>query len=203
MEELEFVIATGNKGKVREMENILGRSGWKCIALSDLGFTLEDEETGRTFLDNARIKAREARRKTGRAVIADDSGLMVDALGGGPGVHTARYAGENCTSEDNMNKLLSALEGLPQEERTARFVSTIVCILPDGREIDTVGTTEGYIGFEKKGTNGFGYNPIFYRADGRSFGEIPDGERYEISHRGRALRKLEFKLNNIKRIQLK
>ena len=202
MSRFDFVAATGNPGKLREIADVLEQVGFGCVSTKSLGVKLEDEENGKTFLANAKIKAYEARRKTGKAVVADDSGLQVDALGGAPGVYTARYAGEGASDDANMDKLLAALEGLPREERTARFVSTVVAILPDGSEVVARGTVEGWIGFERSGEHGFGYDPIFYLGDGRSLSDLTDLERYTMSHRARALRKLAFKLRGIKRIKI-
>ena len=202
MDKFEFVAATGNEGKLREIRDVLEQVGFGCVSTKSLGVKLEDEENGDTFLANARIKALEARRKTGKAVIADDSGLEVDALGGAPGVFTARYAGEHATDDENMDKLLAVLGDLPMDQRDARFVSTVVAILPDGSEITARGTVEGRIGFERHGEHGFGYDPIFYMRDGRSLSDLTDLERYTMSHRARALRKLAFKLRGIKRIKI-
>ena len=202
MDKFEFVAATGNEGKLREIRDVLEQVGFGCVSTKSLGVKLEDEENGDTFLANARIKALEARRKTGKAVVADDSGLEVDALGGAPGVFTARYAGEHATDDENMDKLLAVLGDLPMDQRDARFVSTVVAILPDGSEITARGTVEGRIGLERHGEHGFGYDPIFYMRDGRSLSDLTDLERYTMSHRARALRKLAFKLRGIKRIKI-
>ncbi|MGI5889174.1 MAG: RdgB/HAM1 family non-canonical purine NTP pyrophosphatase [Oscillospiraceae bacterium] len=198
-----IAIATGNRGKVREIEEILAPLGYDVFPISDLGVTLEDPETGKTFFENARIKAREGVRKTGMPVIADDSGLCVDYLGGGPGVHTARYAGEHPTADENMDKLLGALKDVPWEDRTARFKCAIVFLAPDGTEITARGSVEGRIGFEKRGTGGFGYNPVFCVQPGNfTMAEMSDDRKNSVSHRGRALRRLAFKMRGISRIRL-
>ena len=151
------------------------------------------EEDGATFLENARKKAVEIFRRTGLPTIADDSGLCVDALGGAPGVHSARYADEEGAGHDdkaNNRKLLRELEGLPLEERTARFVSAISFVLGEGELVECQGSCEGRIAFAEEGDNGFGYDPLFL-VEGGSFASIPGAEKDHISHRGNALRKLQ------------
>ncbi len=197
----EFLAATGNAGKLEEINGVLRSIGYGCTGIGSLGIKLTDPEDGSSFYENAMIKAKEARRKTGRAVLADDSGLMVDALGGAPGVHTARYAGEGATDDENMDKLLAALGDLPAEERTARFVSCVVAILPDGRVVSASGVCEGWIGTQRHGEYGFGYDPIFYMRGGRTLSDLTDEKRYTCSHRARALRKLAFKLRGIRRMK--
>ena len=150
------------------------------------GVKIEVEETGETFAENAFIKAKAASCKTGLPAVADDSGLCVDALGGRPGVYTARYAGENATDDMRMDKLLFELKGVPEDKRTARFVSAVCCVFPDGRKIEAEGKCEGKIAFEKLGNGGFGYDPVF-TVDGKSFARMSDGEKDALSHRGRAL----------------
>ena len=182
-----FIIATNNKGKLAEMSRILGPLGISAMSAAQAGITLDDvEETGETFAENAFIKAKAASCKTGLPAVADDSGLCVDALGGRPGVYTARYAGENATDDMRMDKLLFELKGVPEDKRTARFVSAVCCVFPDGRTIEAAGTCEGKIAFEKLGNGGFGYDPVF-TVDGKSFARMCDGEKDALSHRGRAL----------------
>ncbi len=190
---LDFVIATHNKNKVEEIENILKRifegfekdnGGFSVITAGQLGIG-EIEENGNTFEENARIKASALTGK-GYIAIADDSGLEVDALGGAPGVFSARYSGGD--SSENNRKLLKELDGVPDNERTARFVSVICCILPDGREIMCRGECAGTILREAVGDGGFGYDPLFYYAPmKKTFAEMSPDEKNRVSHRARAL----------------
>ena len=182
---MKFVIATGNEGKVREFKRILEPMGFSVSSLKEMGLSLDVEETGTTFAENARIKAREACRLTGLAAIADDSGLCVDALGGAPGVYSARYSSEG--DDGNNQKLLRELADVPEKQRTGRYVCAISCIFPDQTELTAEGTCEGRIGYELSGDHGFGYDPLFYVGN-RSFGPYKDEEKDAISHRGKALR---------------
>lgn len=186
---MEIIIATKNMGKLREFDRMLRPLGFEVAAQSAYCPALEVEETGTTFAENARLKAQAIHARTGKATVADDSGLCVEALGGAPGVYSARYAGEQHSDDDNNRKLLKELEGVPQEERGAYFASAVCCILPDGRMIETEGRCFGRIGFEKKGNEGFGYDPLFLVGE-KSFGELSPEEKDAISHRGRALREL-------------
>ena len=191
-----FIIATNNKGKLAEMSRILGPLGISAMSAAQAGITLDDvEETGETFAENVFIKAKAALQKTGLPAVADDSGLCVDALGGRPGVYTARYAGENATDDMRMDKLLFELKGVPEDKRTARFVSAVCCVFPDGGKIEAEGKCEGKIAFEKFGNGGFGYDPIFI-VDGKSFARMSDGEKDALSHRGRALELLAKRLKD-------
>ena len=182
------VIATHNEHKCRELARILEPLGFEVLTDRELGRALpEVEETGDTFAENAYLKAESACRTTGIAAIADDSGLMVDALSGAPGVYSARYAGEYATAEECNRKLLAALKMVPDKARTARFVCHICCVFPDGRRVDAEGTCEGMIGRAPRGENGFGYDPLFFRGE-RSFAELSTEEKDAVSHRGVALR---------------
>lgn len=196
-----FIAATNNDGKLAEIGAILGAVGYGVVSLKEAGIDCNPEENGRTFLENARIKAYAVKELTGCAVISDDSGLVAEALGKEPGVKTARYAGDDGDHQKNIKKLLFNMEGLPKEDRRAWFVSVAVAILPDGREISATGYCEGYIGFECRGDGGFGYDPVFFIKGNRSFAEISKERKNNISHRGRALRKLGFKLRDIQRIR--
>lgn len=190
-----FLLATNNEKKLLEMKRILSPLGINVISAAEAGLNLgEIEETGATFAENAFIKAEAAHKKTKMPSIADDSGLMVDALSGRPGIYTARYAGENASSSDNIEKLLSELMDVPAANRTARFVTSICCILADGEIITADGECNGTIAFERKGQSGFGYDPVFLTGDGLSFAEISSDEKDSISHRGKALRALVQKL---------
>lgn len=190
---MKFVIATHNQKKLKELERILMPLHISVTA-PDLA---EVEETGTTFAENAFLKADSACRETGLPAVADDSGLMVDALNGAPGVYSARYAGENATDLDRIHKLLDALKDVPQEKRTAKFVSAICCVFPDGTQITAQGECAGTIAFAPEGEGGFGYDPIFL-VNGRSFALLTAEEKDEISHRGRALRAFAAKLQHRK-----
>ncbi|MFQ8599751.1 MAG: RdgB/HAM1 family non-canonical purine NTP pyrophosphatase [Oscillospiraceae bacterium] len=190
---MEWIIATNNTGKLAEFARILEALGIRAVSQREAGVRLEVEETGKTFEENAYLKAAAAAKASGRPAVADDSGLEVDALGGAPGVYTARYAGENATDEQNIGKLLAALGDLPADRRGARFVSAICCVLPDGGSFTVRGECEGRIGFERAGTGGFGYDPVFF-VGGRSFAQLSAAEKDACSHRGKALRAFAARL---------
>jgi XTP/dITP diphosphohydrolase len=191
-----FVLATANPDKAREIGEILGRS----VALVPRPAEVEDvEETGATLLDNARMKARALAAATGRPAIADDTGLEVDALGGAPGVMSARYAGEGATYAANVARLLAALSergAMDPEERRARFRTVALAAWPDGREVVAEGVVDGVIAGAPRGEAGFGYDPVFVpdEGDGRTFGEMTGPEKHGLSHRGRAFRALAEQL---------
>lgn len=185
----EILIATHNRGKLAEFQRMLNPLGFTVISAEEAGFSDDVEETGRTFSENAAIKAWAITNATGKPAIGDDSGLCVDALGGAPGVFTARYAGEQKDNEANIRKLLDNLKTVPEEERGTHFECAIVCAFPDGHAVKAVGQCYGSILFEKKGDGGFGYDPVF-GVDGKSFAELSDEEKDRISHRGKALRRL-------------
>ncbi len=182
---MKFVIATGNEGKVREFKRILEPMGFEAVSMKELGLALEVEETGKTFAENARLKAGAACQAAGLPAIADDSGLCVDALGGAPGVYSARYSGLG--DDENNQKLLRELAEVPDGERTARYVCAICCCFPDGTFLTAEESCEGKIGYALSGSQGFGYDPLFY-VGGRSFGQYSGEEKDAISHRGKALR---------------
>lgn len=192
------ILATNNAHKASEISNALAFPGWTFLTLREAGIESDPDEDADTFLGNARIKALAARELAdGCAVLADDSGLEVDALSGAPGVYSSRYAGEDATDEDNNAKLLVDLADVPDEQRTARFVCTLVFIDEDGQETTSRGTVEGRIGHEPQGTDGFGYDPLFWPDvfDGAcTLAEVPQSRKNEVSHRGNALRSLKFKL---------
>ncbi len=193
-----FLAATKNKDKLTEISRILSPLGIKVVNEYDLGVTLNEvEETGSTFLENARLKAVAACKQSGLPAIADDSGLEVDTLNGAPGIMSARYAGEKATDLDKIHLLLKNLKDVPDGSRGARFVCHICCAFPDGSEITAFGECKGTISREIKGTNGFGYDPVFLVDGQRSFAELSDQEKDEISHRGKALRQLAQKLSNL------
>lgn len=187
---MEFVIATQNKGKLAEMRRILKPLGHTVLSAKEAGFTQDVEETGATFSENAALKATAVAQAVKKPVIADDSGLMVDALGGAPGVYSARYAGEGATDQQRWEKLLQELEGVPQEKRTARFCCSMVLVLPGQPPVSFYGECSGYIGPKPLGQDGFGYDPIFYLNDTTSFATITREEKDQISHRGRAMAEL-------------
>ena len=186
---MQFVIATHNPHKCEELARILAPLGITAVLNKDLP---EVEETGETFLSNAFLKADSACDFTGLPAIADDSGLMVDALGGAPGVYSARYAGEDGNDAKNNVKLLAVLSDVPMEQRTAKFVSVITMVYPDGTKLVARGEVRGHIMFEEKGENGFGYDPLFVPEGFRkTFAELTSEEKNHISHRANALRELE------------
>ena len=191
-----FLIATHNAKKKNELLRILAPLGIDVKTDSELDLTLsEPEETGETFYENALIKAKAGCEESGYPCVADDSGLMVDYLAGAPGVYSARFSGENSDDEKNNNKLLKLMADVPENERTARFVSVVCCAFPNGDIISARGECEGTIGYEKKGESGFGYDPLFM-VDGKSFAEMSAEEKDKLSHRGKALNLLSEQLKN-------
>ena len=188
------VIASNNAHKAREIAEVLSFPGWEFRTLRELGIESDPEEDAYTFEGNARIKARAARAASGgMAVLADDSGIEADALGLAPGVHSARYAGEDATDAENNAKLMADLADVPDEERTGRFVCTLVFIDEDGTELVARGTIEGRIAHAERGENGFGYDPLFLPDvfdDGRTLAQATPDEKNAVSHRGNALRLL-------------
>jgi XTP/dITP diphosphohydrolase len=192
---MTFVIATGNKHKLEEIQRILAPLGVDVLSLAQAGVHSEVEETGTTFEQNAVLKALVVSRAADMPCIADDSGLEVDALNGAPGIYSARYAGEYATDDQRILKLLTALEGVPSEARTARFVCAICCIFPDGRSFIVKGECEGSIAFERSGQSGFGYDPVFIEeSTGKTFAQLTDAEKDMLSHRGKALNAFKNKL---------
>ena len=190
-----IIFATGNEGKMREVRMILGDLGVEILSMKEAGVTAEAEENGSTFEENAIIKAREIMEKTGALVLADDSGLEVDALNGEPGIYSARYMGHETSYHVKNKNLIDRLNGKTGEERSARFVCAIAACFPDGRTLTTRGTMEGQIGYEEKGENGFGYDPIFYLPEYHCYsGELPLEDKNKLSHRGKALRLMKAKL---------
>lgn len=187
---MRLVLATRNRGKVRELIDILDGLDVELLSMDDLGLE-SPSETGTTFEQNALLKARTVVTATGLPSLADDSGLEVDALGGSPGVRSARYAGAEGDDAANNRRLISELEGVPHQERTARFVCAAALVLPDGREWTTRGTMEGRIIDEPRGEGGFGYDPHFVSAgETRTNAELPPEVKNARSHRGAAFRAL-------------
>ena len=191
-----LIMATHNQKKLREMQRILQPLA-VTVRTADLP---EVEETGATFAENAYLKAFSACRETGLPAVADDSGIVIDALNGAPGIYSARYGGEGLTDEDRVQKVLENMQGVPEEQRTARFVCSICCVFPDGTVLRAEDSCEGIIGYRPIGENGFGYDPIFMRGE-RSFAQFSDEEKDAVSHRGKALRKFYEELKAHQTIQ--
>ncbi len=188
---MEVVIATRNPKKIEEIRRMLAGSALSILTLDDFPDCPDVEEDGESFEANALKKAVAVSRYTGKTALADDSGLEVDALGGAPGVHSARYAGEGADDRKNLEKLLTELGRIAPECRGARYVCCIALAFPGGRTKTAFGSVEGRIGTAPRGSNGFGYDPVFYpEGHDRTFGEMGDDEKDRISHRGRALREL-------------
>ena len=193
MKPLTFVLASKNKKKLAEMQTILGEQGIRVLSQAQAGVDLDPEETGLTFEENAIIKARAVSEASGLPAIADDSGLMVDALGGAPGVFSARYGGSHELSDEYRWKLLlQNMEGM--EQRAAKYVSVIAAVFPDGRILTARGECHGEIAESPRGEGGFGYDPIFRLPDGRHMAEIDMEEKNRISHRAIALAEMQRKL---------
>lgn len=188
----KLIFATSNQGKMKEIREILKDLDVEVLSLKEAGIEADIVEDGKTFEENALIKARTIRDLTGYMVLADDSGLEVDALNKEPGIYSARYMGED-TSYDIKNKnIIERLDGLAGDERSARFVCVIAAAFPDGTEETRRGTIEGQIGFEIAGENGFGYDPIFFIPEfGCTTAELSPEQKNEVSHRGKALRKMK------------
>lgn len=192
MTDLKIVIATRNSGKVKEFRYLFEEIDAELLAVGDLAGLVDVEETGTSFEENAVIKASETARATGYISIADDSGLVVDALNGEPGIRSARYAGENATDSENIKKLLSSLHSVPFEKRTAYFVSVVAAATQSGQLITATGKCSGYISLEKSGNGGFGYDPVFYMPEYKcTMAEISIDIKNSISHRALAVMKFK------------
>ena len=192
----KIVFATGNEGKMKEVRMILEDLGLPVLSLKDAGITADVEENGTTFEENAQIKAKAIMEMTGALVLADDSGLEVDALDKEPGIYSARYMGHDTSYHIKNQNIIDRLEGKVGEERSARFVCAIAAVFPDGRVLITRGTMEGQIGYEEKGENGFGYDPIFYLPEYQCYSaELSLEEKNKLSHRGKALRLMKERLH--------
>ena len=188
---MKICAATGNAGKLRELRRILEAQGHEVVSQKELGITIEPDETGTTFAENAIIKAKAVAEHTDAIVLADDSGLEIDYLNKEPGVYSARYMGEDTSYDIKNANLIQRLEGVPKEKRTARFVAVIAAVLPDKRVLTAEGTMEGYIGYAPEGENGFGYDPILFLDEyGCSSAALSREQKNAISHRGKALREM-------------
>ena len=193
----KIVFATGNEGKMREIRQILADSETDIFSMKEEGIRTDVEENGATFEENAVLKARAVAELTDAIVLADDSGLEIDFLGGEPGVYSARYLGEDTSYRIKNARILERMKKVPEKERTARFVCVIAAVLPDGRTLTARGVMEGIIGYEERGEGGFGYDPIFFLPEyGCSTAELTMEQKNAVSHRGKALRLIKEKLQN-------
>ena len=186
------IFATGNEGKLREIRAILADLNMEVISMKDAGIDVPIDENGASFQENALIKARAVCAASGEITMADDSGLVVDAMGGEPGIYSARWLGEDTSYRVKNAEILRRLENIPEEERGARFVCSVACVFPNGEELTAEGVFEGRIGYEERGGNGFGYDPIFCVPEmGRYSAELAPEEKNAVSHRGKALRAMK------------
>ena len=193
-----IIFATGNENKMKEIRQILGDMDVEILSMKQAGISADIEEDGKTFEENAVIKATAIAEMTNEIVLADDSGLEIDYINKEPGIYSARYMGEDTSYRIKNANLIERLEGVPDEERTARFVCAIAAVLPDGRVLETRETIEGRIGYEERGENGFGYDPIFMLPQyGKSTAELSPELKNELSHRGKALRLMKEKLKEV------
>ena len=195
--EQKIIFATGNKGKMKEVSRILEDLGLAVISMRDAGISMEIEENGSSYEEHALLKARAVAgcAEGNCIVLADDSGLEIDYLNREPGIYSARYLGEDTSYREKNHNLIDRLAGVPDEKRTARFVCAIAAVLPDGRELTTLGVIEGRIGYEEKGSGGFGYDPrLFVPEYGRTTAELTEEEKNAVSHRGRALEAMKIEL---------
>ena len=187
-----IIFATKNKGKIKEINAILADMDVNVISMEDAGITIDVVEDGTTFEENSMKKAVQIMEVSGKITLADDSGLEIDAMDKAPGVYSARFMGEDTPYPERFRAIFEKLEGVPEEKRTARFVSCIAAAFPDGRRLTSLDTVEGIIGYEVKGENGFGYDPIFFVPEkGRYMAELSAEEKNAISHRGKALGKMK------------
>ncbi len=202
---MKIIAATGNRDKVTEIKEILRDMETHVVTMKEAGVFVEAEETGETFLENAVIKAKAVAKKAAEVkgwedavVMADDSGLVIDALNGEPGICSARYLGHDTPYSKKNADILRRLKDVPEEKRGARFMCAIAAVCPDGAVLTTQAAFEGRIGYEERGENGFGYDPIFYLPEkGRTSAELSSDEKNSISHRGKALRQMRDKLKKI------
>ena len=194
----KLIFATGNEGKMKEIRMILGDLDYEILSMKEAGITADIVEDGKTFEENAEIKAKAISKLANCLVLADDSGLEVDYMDKQPGIYSARWMGEDTSYDIKNKKIIENLEGVPEEKRTARFVCAVAAAFPDGRVITKRGTIEGIIGYEQRGENGFGYDPIFFLPEyGMTTAELPVEEKNKISHRGRALEQIKQELKKM------
>lgn len=190
-----ILFATGNQDKMKEIREILSDLPAEILSMKEAGIQAEIVEDGKSFAENAQIKAKAVMELSGELVLADDSGLEIDYLNKEPGIYSARYMGEDTSYQVKNANLIQRLEGVPDEQRTARFVCAIAAAFPDGTILTTEGTIEGRIGYEERGKNGFGYDPIFYVPEyGCTTAELTEEQKNKVSHRGKALRKMAEEL---------
>ena len=190
-----IIFATSNEGKMKEIRLIMADSGYEVVSLKEAGISADIEENGATFEENAAIKASAIAKMTGELALADDSGLEVDYMDKAPGIYSARFLGEDTSYDIKNNYILEKLSGVPQEQRSARFVCAIALADPDGKIVTKRGTIEGYIGYEIRGENGFGYDPIFMVPEyNKTTAELSIDEKNKISHRAKALRAMKEEL---------
>lgn len=194
----KLIFATGNEGKMKEIRMILGDLDYEILSMKEAGISADIVEDGKTFEENAMIKAKAISKLANCLVLADDSGLEVDYMDKQPGIYSARWMGEDTSYDIKNKKIIENLEGVPEEKRTARFVCAVGAAFPDGRVITKRGTIEGIIGYEQRGENGFGYDPIFFLPEyGMTTAELPVEEKNKISHRGRALEQIKEELKKM------
>ncbi|MCR4688707.1 MAG: XTP/dITP diphosphatase [Saccharofermentans sp.] len=193
---MRLIIATGNEDKVREIDEILEGTGFEAVSMKQAGYCPDIVEDGKSFEENALIKARAVHALTsGEYVMADDSGLCIDALDGAPGIYSARFCGEDSTYPEKFAKIFEMLKDVPESERTAKFVCAIAVVRPDGSEFTVRGEVHGVLHETPAGSNGFGYDPIFYVPEfGMTTAQMSPSQKHQISHRGRALRAMVEKL---------
>ena len=190
-----LIFATGNQNKMREIREILADLPVEILSMKEAGIEADIVEDGKTFEENAIIKAKTIMELTGELVLADDSGLEIDYLNKEPGIYSARYMGEDTSYDIKNNEILRRMDGVPDEKRTARFVCAIAAVFPDGGEEVTLGVIEGRVAYEIKGEHGFGYDPIFYLPEyGCTTAELPPEKKNEISHRGRGLQQMRKRI---------
>lgn len=195
---MRIIFATGNEGKMREIRMIMADLGMEILSMKEAGLSADVTENGTTFEENALIKAKAIAALCDDIVLADDSGLEIDALNKEPGVYSARYLGEDTSYHVKNKNLIDRLEGVPEEERKARFVCSIAAVMPNGEAYVEKAAMEGRIGYEERGENGFGYDPIFVLPEfGKTTAELSPEEKNQLSHRGKALRMMKEKLKEV------